>query len=408
MRGAGLMGSVQLGFVATIAIAIASLFAGIGVNRTLPFLRRWNIPDVVTGGLLAACLLLLVQMLFAVRIDFHLASRDILLLYFFSTIGLNIRFSEVRSGGRPLAILLGLTAALMVMQNLVAGAGTRLLGLPEGFGVLLGSLALSGGHGTAIAWAPLVDAHFGMQHSLEIGIAVATLGLVAGSVLGGPLAHVLISRHRLSASDSAPPVPAASTQSDADDGKAPSATLALLQVVVIIHVAILCGSLLDLAFVRAGINVPLFVPVLVASMLLANLLPRAFPGVRWPMRSPSLATVSDISLNLFLAISLMGMQLAHLGGYGMAIILMVVVHAALVCAYILWVVYPLMGRNYDAAVVAAGFTGIGLGSTATAFANMSAVASTHGPSPRAWMVVSLVAALFLDAANSILVSLLMR
>lgn len=402
------MGSLQFGFVATIAVAIATLFVGIRVNRALPFLHRWNIPDVVTGGLIAACLLLLAQRLLAVRIDFHLASRDILLLYFFSTIGLNIRFSEVRSGGRPLAILLGLTAVLMLVQNLIAAAGVRLLGLPEGFGVLLGSLALSGGHGTAIAWAPMVDSHFGMQHSLEIGIAAATLGLVAGSLLGGPLAHVLISRHGLSGSADALLPPAASAQAGVDDGEGPSPTLALLQVVAIIHVAILCGSLLDVAFVRAGIKVPLFVPVLVASMLLANLLPWVFPRVRWPMRSPTLATVSEISLNLFLAISLMGMQLSQLGGYGMAIVLMVAVHAALIGAYILWVVYPLMGRNYDAAVVAAGFTGIGLGSTATAFANMSAVASVHGPSPRAWMVVSLVAALFLDAANSILVSMLMR
>ena len=400
------MSPVQVGFVATIAMAIASLFAGIRVNRALPFLQRWNIPDVVTGGLIAACLLLLVQKLFAVRIDFDLASRDILLLYFFATIGLNIRFAEVKRGGKPLAILLGLTAVLMVMQNLVAAVGARWLGLPEGFGILLGSLALSGGHGTAIAWAPLIDLRFGMQHSLEIGVAVATLGLVAGSLLGGPLAHVLIARHRLSAATPAPEED--SGQAGVDDEEGPPASLALLQVVALIHVAILGGSLLDMALVRTGIKVPLFVPVLVVSMLLANLLPRLFPALRWPMRSRTLATVSDISLNLFLAISLMGVQLAQLGGYGITIVLLVAVHMLLIAAYIVWVVFPLMGRDYDAAVVAAGFTGIGLGSTATGFANMSAVASVHGPSPRARLVVSLVAALFLDLANSLLVSLLMR
>lgn len=400
-------GVIEVPFILSMTIAILCLFAGIRLNRCLKVLHDWGVPNVVTGGLLVAGISWLLFELTDTRIQFDLGARDILLLYFFTGIGLNIKLSYVARGGRPLVILLGLTAALMVLQNIVALAGASLLSLPPAMSVLLGSLALSGGHGTAIAWAPIIDARFGVHNSLEIGVAVATLGLIAGSLLGGPIAHMLISRHRLTGPAEDVPIVGLAEQVGAD-GANDINHFVLLRTIVVIHAAILLGYGLNAILQWLGIHMPLFVSALIMAMAIANIVPLLFPAAPMPARTRALALISDLSLDLFLALSLMSMQLWQLAGLGLPILFLFAVHAGLVVAYILVLVFPLMGRNYDAAVISSGFTGIGLGSTATAFANMSAITSIHGSSPNAFVMLSLVAALFLDVANSTLVALILR
>ncbi len=398
---------VEIPLIVSITIAILSLFLGSRVNHTLKALHNWGVPNVVTGGLIAAGVCGLVFKLTGIRINFDVSVRDILLLYFFTGIGLNIRWSDVARGGRPLAILLGLTAVLMVLQNVVSFAAVSALSLPPSMGVLLGSLGLAGGHGTAIAWAPIIDARYGVQNSLEIGIAVATLGLIAGSVLGGPLAHMLISCGRLKATASDDPVVGLPEDAGAD-GENDMNHLVLLRTIAIIHVAILLGYGMNAVLQRFGINMPLFVSTLIVAMVIANGVPLLFPNAEMPARTRALALISDLSLELFLALSLMSMQLGQFAGVGVPLLIVFAIHVAVVVAYILLLVFPLMGKDYDAAVIAAGFTGIGLGSTATAFASMSTITSIHGSSPRAFIILSLVAALFLDVANSMLIARIMQ
>ena len=398
---------IEVPFIVTITIAILSLFVGVKTNHSLRILHRWNIPDVVTGGLIAAGGSLLIYWLFNLRIEYDLSARDLLLLYFFAGVGLNIRMSDIANGGRAFAILLGLTAGFMVIQNIVAIASSKAFSLPDGLHVLLGSLALSGGHGTAIAWAPLIDAHFGIPNSLEIGIAVATLGLVVGALLGGPIAHILISRNRLSGSANELPIVGLPESMGADYSDDLNHYL-LLRTIAVIHVAILLGYLLNGVLIWMSVKMPLFVSTLIMAIILTNILPLLFPKIQWPARSRALALVSDISLNLFLALSLMSMQILQLVDVGVPILILLAIHTLIALAYILFLVFPLMGRDYDAAIIASGFAGIGLGSTVTAFANMSAVTSVHGSSPKAVIVVSLVAGLFLDVANSGLVAMIMR
>jgi ESS family glutamate:Na+ symporter len=184
--------------------------------------------------------------------------------------------------------------------------------------------------------------------------------------------------------------------------------LVLLRTIAIIHAAILLGYGMDLILKWLGINMPLFVSALIMAMAIANIVPLLFPKAQMPARTRGLALISDLSLDLFLALSLMSMQLWQLAGVGLPILILFAAHAGLVVAYILVLVFPLMGRNYDAAVISSGFTGIGLGSTATAFANMSAITAIHGSSRNAFIILSLVAALFLDVANSTLVALIIR
>jgi glutamate:Na+ symporter, ESS family len=387
----------------TFTISIIVFFLGAGINHWIAPLRRWNIPEAVTGGLLAAIVTLIAHEAFGLAIMFDLGARDMLLLYFFTGIGLNARLSDLLTGGRPFFILLALTVVFLVIQNLIAAASVVALGLPKGITVLLGSASLIGGHGTTIAWAPLIETRFGLTNATEIGVAAATLGLVVVSMLGGPVASFLISRNGLKGRvDEAPvvglaDVPDESTRDDLNH-------VSLLRTILVLNLAILLGFLVDELLAETGIKLPLFVSCMIVAIVLTNTIPR----LRWPSRTPALALISDLSLNIFLALSLMSMQLWTLGELGPALVVVQAVQAAAAVAYMMFVVFPAMGRNYLAAVIAAGFSGISLGATPTAIANMTAVTKAHGAAPTAFIILPLVSAFFIDLANALVIGIFVR
>ena len=391
----------------TFTIAIVVFFAGAGLNRLIKPLQRWNIPEAVTGGMLAAAATLLVHALMGIEISFTLAARDMLLLYFFTGIGLNAKLDDLISGGRPLLVLLAITVAYLVIQNAIAAVSVIALGLPRGITVFVGSASLIGGHGTTIAWAPIITTRFGLANALEVGIATATLGLVVASLLGGPIAGFLIRRHHLSGSPVPDPVvglPGASESATSND----LSHVDLLQTVLILNVVILLAYGLEELVAESGIKLPLFVVCLLVGILVTNIVPRLAPKLPWPTRSRALALVSDFSLNVFLAMSLMGMQLWTLGGLGPALAVVLAIQTVAAVLYILFVVFPAMGRTYEAAVIAAGFTGISLGATPTAIANMTAVTKLHGACARAFIILPLVSAFFIDIANAIAIGFMAR
>ncbi len=393
----------------TFTISIVVFFLGSGLNRAFAPLRRWNIPEAVTGGLIAAVATLLIYEVFGRAVSFDLGARDVLLLYFFTGIGLNARLGDLIAGGWPLVTLLLLTLVYLVLQNVIAIGSSALLGLPEGVAPLLGSVSLVGGHGTTIAWAPLIAERFGLPNALEIGIASATLGLVLASLAGGPIAGFLLKRFRLTgpASDPEPVIGL-----DAQDGMSRHDKVThvdILSTVLVLNVAILIGYAIDtLVLAETSIKLPLFVVCLLVAIILTNTLPRMFPRLAWPTRTRALALISDLSLNVFLAMSLMSMQLWTLGGLGPALVAVLAIQTVGAVAFILLVVFPMMGRNYQAAVLSAGFTGISLGATPTAIANMTAVTKVNGPAPMAFIILPLVSAFFIDIANAITISFMLN
>jgi ESS family glutamate:Na+ symporter len=390
----------------TFTISIVVFFLGAGINTLVPQLKRWNIPEAVTGGFLASVATLLAYRLFDISISFELGARDTLLLYFFTGIGLNARLSDLLAGGRALVILLAITLLFLVIQNLIAVGGVRLLGLPEGLTVFVGSASLLGGHGTTIAWAPIVAQRFGIDNALEVGSAVATLGLVLASLVGGPIAGRLIARNRLSG-------PAEGTLVvGLPDNEKPRGDdlnhVSLLRTILVLNVAILVGLAVWELVDEMGIKMPAFVVCLLVAIVLTNTVPKLLPRLEWPTRTRSLSLISDLSLNIFLSMSLMSMQLWTLGGLGPALILILAAQTLACVAYILLVVFPAMGRTYDAAVISAGFTGVTLGATPTAIANMTAVTKTHGAAPIAFIILPLVSAFFLDLANVVAIGFMTR
>jgi glutamate:Na+ symporter, ESS family len=400
----------------TFTISIIVFFVGAGLNRCIGPLRRWNIPEAVTGGLLAALVTLVAYQAFGMAITFNLGARDMLLLYFFTGIGLNARLDDLIKGGRPFLILLGLTLVYLLIQNLIAAGCVAALGLPKGITVLLGSASLIGGHGTTIAWAPLIEARFGLSNAMEVGVAAATLGLVIASLVGGPVAGLLISRNGLSGPvgeepmvglpDDLPEEPERTDRTDVN--RTDLNHISLLRTMLVLNVAILIGFAVDELVAETGIKLPLFVVCLLVAILLTNTVPRFLPQLQWPTRTRALALISDLSLNIFLAMSLMSMQLWTLGGLGPALVVVLAIQTAVAVAYMLFVVFPAMGRNYQAAVISAGFSGISLGATPTAIANMTAVTKVHGAAPTAFIILPLVSAFFIDIANAIVIGFFVR
>ena len=319
-----------------------------------------------------------------------------LLLYFFTGIGLNAKLSDLIAGGRPLLVLLGLTLVYLLIQNLVAAGGAAALRLPEGVPVLLGSASLIGGHGTTIAWAPLISERFGLANALEIGVAAATLGLVIASLVGGPIAQFLISRRGLSGSLEAAPMIGLSDETKGDDLN----HISLLRTILVLNVAILIGFALHEVLTEAGLKLPLFVACLLSAIALTNTVPRLSSRLPWPSRTRALALISDLSLNVFLAMSLMSMQLWTLGGLGPSLVAVLAAQTLVAVLYMVFVVFPAMGANYEAVVITAGFAGISLGATPTAIANMTAITKTHGAAPTAFIILPLVSAFFIDLANA--------
>jgi glutamate:Na+ symporter, ESS family len=384
----------------SVTAGVIVLFVGKMLNERLSGLREYNIPEPVTGGLLFAVGFGLLYLFSGVKVDFDLTARDILLVYFFTVIGINAHIGDLARGGKPLGVLLVVTVAFMLVENLVGIGAARLLGLQPSIGLLAGSISMTGGHGTAIAWAPVIAESGGVANAMEIGLVCATMGLVLASFTGGPVARFLIQRYQLKA----PPEQLYDVGADIKVQHPQIGYFSFLRAILAIHVAGIIGIIVHEWLESLGVKMPLFLPCLAAGILLTNLLPRALPSDLWPSRTAALALIAEVSLGVFLAMSLMSTKLwtlADLAGPLSALLALQLVLAVLFA----FVCFRLLGRNYDAAVVSAGFIGFGLGATPTAMANMTAVTQRYGPSHVAFLIVPLVGAFFIDVANALLIRL---
>lgn len=383
-------------------IGIIVYFVGMKLTSRVAFLREYNIPEPVIGGIFAALVGLVVFAATGAELHYELETRDQLLVYFFTAIGINARVSDLLSGGRTLVVLLVLTLGYIVLQNLVGVGAAIAMGQPNAMGVLAGSASLIGGHGTTIAWAPEIAASHGVPNALEIGVAAATLGLVVASLLGGPIAKFLLAHYRIA--DAPPDGNIVGIPHETEDTEKIN-HVSIMAVILVLHIAIIIGYFLHQMIDTAGLKLPLFVPCLLVAIVLSNTVPYIFPKLRWPARTRALAVVSDFSLGLFIAISLMSMQLWSIAGLAGPLLGLLALQTLATVAFILFVLFPLMGRNYLAVVLSAGFAGFALGATPTAVANMTAVTKTHGPAPTAFIILPLVGAFFVDLTNAVVIQL---
>ncbi len=382
----------------TIVLAIMVLFLGKDLNQRISFLRNYNIPEPVTGGILASLFFSIIYWGSGVELDFDLAGRDFMLILFFTTIGLGAKVDMLIKGGPALLLLFALAAAYLVIQNINGIAVAHATGLSPYAGLLGGTISLSGGHGTSIAWSPVFIERFNVANATEIAIACSTFGLVLGGVIGGPLARRLIQRHNLRPMGQQP---LAVGRSFSDHKLIDVDTL--LQTIFWIFVAVGLGLYFKELAEGFGLFMPDFVYCLFAGIVLTNTVPRILPSVSASELGPTVALVSDFCLGLFLAQSLMSLQLWTLNALAGPLLLMVAVQVVVVLLFSYFVVFRVMGADYDAAVISSGYVGMALGATPTAMANMTAVTQKSGGSTKAFIIVPLIGALFIDLSNAVVI-----
>lgn len=394
--------TITISEFASFNIAIIVYFIGVGLNRKIAFLNHYNIPEAVSGGLLVASAALVYYLATGTAIGFSLGARDFLLLYFFTGIGLNAKLSDLAKGGKPLLILLLLTVGYMFVQNGVGTGVAALFGLPTAFGLMGGTVSLVGGHGTAIAWGPTFVNEYGVAGAVEIGAATATLGLIAASLLGGPVADFLINKRNAKPSDAVHETPTIGLEHE-DTPSAQVTHTGIMRSLLVLNIAIAMGAAVKESLDYAGLDLPLFVVCLFCGILLSNTIPLVLKGIKWPARSKSLAVISDLALGIFLSMSLMSLQLWTIAGLAGPMLLILVLQIVVAAAFIIYILFPLMGKDYEAAVLGAGFAGFSLGATPTAIANMTAVTKQYGAATRAFLILPLVSAFFVDLANALII-----
>lgn len=386
----------------TTTVAILVFLLGSAIVARSRWMRDFGIPDSVVGGLIAAIVVASAFFAFELEIGFDSGRRDLLLAYFFSALGLRARLGDLWSNGRPLLMLVALAAAFILVQNGAGMAIASALGHDPKLGIVTGSMALIGRSGTTVAWAPVFEERFGLEGVSRIGVAASMLGMIAASCIGGPLAKFLIGRYRLVTPGPSPFLDVG-THSGAETPKLDyrAFLLALLRINVVIIVA----HLVDFGLTAAGAIMPLYVSCLLAGIALGNVKPRVSPTLDWRGSDQILSLIADVSLGLFYTMTLMSMQLWNTQGLLGFLLVMVAIQALLAAAYISFLVFPVMGRDYEAAVMAGGFAGLSLGSTGTTLAIMTAVAKQYGRAPKAFLVVPLACGIFIDIVNSLAIAI---
>ncbi len=392
------MTTIKITSIELLAISIVVLFVGMHLTAKVKLLRDNYIPPAVTGGLIFSLGTWGFHNLAQVQFDFDMQIRDLLLLTFFSTVGLGARLKTLARGGAALAIMVAAAAVFLVLQNAI-GVGTALVaGVRPGYGLMAGSVSLAGGHGTAAAWGE-VGVQAGLVQAVEVGMIFATFGLIAGGIIGGPVARRLIERNNLRP-EVAEPAAAAGAQAQAPSGYRlaidDEPLFPVLRMLLILALCVSLGAMANAFLFDRDVLLPGFLTCMFVAILLTNV----FDTLGRPVDKALTDQFGQVSLNLFLTMSMMSMQLWVLSsGVGKFLVLMLLQVVAMVL-FAVFVVYRILGRNYDAAVMAGGFIGLGLGATPVALANMDAVTRHYGPSFKAFIVIPIIGAFFIDLLNA--------
>ena len=381
--------------VHVLMLSVLVLYLGLYLNRKIRLLAENYIPPAVTGGLICSGIVAVIYALFDLEISFDMQIRDVLLLVFFSTIGLSAKLRTLTAGGKSLAVLVAVAAVFLILQDITGIATALMLGAHPGYGLMAGSISFAGGHGTAIAWGAEAEAA-GLTGASMVGIAFATFGLIGGGVLGGPIARFLIGRNRIEARA----VETSETDdTDSDDDGHGGKLFNILTAILVLSVCVVLGDSVNRFLFAKGVLLPGFLTAMLVGIVITNL----SDTLKFQIHPKTIDKFGEVSLNIFLAMSLMSMKLWGLAGVAGPVLIALMAQMLVITLFTVYVVFRVMGRDYDACVISAGFVGLGLGATPVAIANMDAVTSRFGPSRKAFLVVPLVGAFFIDLLNALVI-----
>jgi glutamate:Na+ symporter, ESS family len=392
---------LDVNVVLTLVVAIVVLLVGRLIVANVALLNRYSIPDPVVGGLIAAVVITVLRFGAGVQIAFDMSLQSTLLLAFFSTIGLSADVRMLLKGGTRLLVLLAVVTLFLVLQNALGVAAAIGLDMNPLFGLLAGSVTMSGGHGTGAAYGKLFGEVNNLQGAMEVAMAAATFGLVMGGIVGGPVAERLINRHGLRGDAASGPVAEHSAPGElGPQERRPLSPESFFETVALILFCVGVGSLIAGWVKIPWFTLPTFVWCLLTGIVVCNVfsLTKAYR-----IDTATLELLGTVCLSLFLAMALMALKLWELVGLALPIIAILAVQTILIALYATYVTFPAMGGNYDAAVIAAGHCGFGLGATPTAIANMQAVTGRHGHSTLAFLLVPIIGAFLIDITNALVI-----
>ena len=394
------MQSIALGELQTLAVGLAAAAIGTTVSRRVPFLGRLDIPAPVVGGVLVALLVTALRAYGQREIEFATRLSDIFLLMFFTTVGLSAKFTALKAGGRPLLILCAVTVVMIVVQNVVGVLVALAHGAHPYYGLLVGSVSLVGGPGTAAAWAKEAQA-VGLVHAPEVAVAGATLAVVAGAIVAGPATGWLVRRHGLrgpSGPTDAPWVdPAAAAATPQVEAQVPIEQV--MRTILLIVAAVLIGETLNIWARGAGMVLPGFLTAMLGGVLITNLA----DVFRLKLAFGPIERNGQLALQAFLAMYLMSLKLWSIGPAIGPLAVNITLQVVITVLIGFLVLFRLLGRDYDAALTVGGFIGFGLSSMAVGMATMDKVAQRLGPSPKAFLLITLAGSFFVDLANAFIV-----
>lgn len=388
--------NITLDMYQTIAVAVIVLMAGAFLKKRISFLQKFCIPAPVIGGLLFAILTLVLYMTGVAVIDFYDTLKEVCMVFFFTSVGFQANLKVLKSGGKSLIVFLFLVIMLIVMQNFSAIGLANLIGLDSLTGMTTGSIPMVGGHGTAGAFGPVLE-DFGVQGATTVCTAAATFGLIAGSLMGGPVGNRLIKKHNLIATIKTEDDSLLVEEEEKHERHFSMYAPAVFQLIIAVGLGTVVSDLLSLT----GMTFPIYIGAMIVAAIMRNI--GEYTG-KITIHMGEINDFGGICLSLFLGIAMITLKLWQLADLALPLIILLAGQVVLMFIFTYFVVFNIMGRDYDAAVLAAGTCGFGMGATPNAMANMQAICEKYAPSVKAYLIVPIVGSLFADFLNSLTIT----
>ena len=380
----------------TIAVAVVVLILGAFLKRKISFLEKFCIPAPVIGGLIFAIFTLICYSTGILEIDFDDTLKEVCMVFFFTSVGFQANLKVLKSGGKPLLIFLVLVIVLIITQNFTAIGLANLLGLDSLTGMTTGSIPMVGGHGTAGAFGPVLE-DFGISGATTVCTAAATFGLVAGSLMGGPIGNRLIKKHNLLETIKNDDDTLLVEEEEKHERHFSMYAPAVFQLIIAVGIGTIFSKLLSLT----GMTFPIYIGAMIAAAIMRNI--GEYTG-KITIHMGEINDLGGICLSLFLGIAMITLKLWQLADLALPLVILLAGQVALMFLFSYIVVFNVMGRNYDAAVLVAGTCGFGMGATPNTMANMQAICEKYEPSVKAYLIIPIVGSLFADFLNSLTIT----
>nr|WP_307776005.1 sodium/glutamate symporter [uncultured Cetobacterium sp.] len=386
----------------TLAVAVILLLIGRWVKKKVSFFEKYFIPAPVIGGVIFSIVTLIGRNTNTFVFTFEGELKNLLMIAFFTTIGFLASFKLLKKGGVQVLIFLGVASGLVIIQNFVGINLAKFFHLNPLLGIAAGSVPLTGGHGTSGAFGPVLEAA-GATGAMSVAIASATFGLVAGCLIGGPVGKRLMMKYKLVGHKEEEFI-AEGDKTGAEAIKESITEESLFKAIVLIVISIGVGGIVNTLAKKVGVVLPAYI----GPMLVAALVRNAIDSKGGELPLHTISAVGNIALQLFLAMALMSMRLWELAALAVPLVVILLVQTIVMALYAYFITFRVMGKDYDAAVMAAGHCGFGMGATPNAMANMESFTAANGPSPTAFFVLPLVGALFIDFVNASIITVFMN